>query len=345
MKNNLVKLGILLLVFFLIAFNTVIDFKSYKKEIESKRFSQIDMVKLRSLPLFLEINNFPRGAGDDILFLSKLNEFKNINLSEAENSISNIFFNFIDQDTAYRNISYIDATGQEIVRVYQSNNQTIIVNKNNLQNVAATDYFKRSLVVPSGQVAISSIRLEELDNGVSAPIFKYSTPVYDSKNKLKGVLELTVQADYFLNDIRNFSHNDEKAFLIDAKGMYLANVDQFKEFDSTGKYNFQVDYGEAAKKILNSTDETFLEDESYIYSFQKIIPSLSRFEIYKGSLSKNRATVDDYLILVVVSNKTSVNSAISDIFLEKITVWALQVCIVVLIMTLFYFSYWKQKKI
>lgn len=321
------------------------DFKSYQKELKSNRFSQVDMIKLRALPLFLEINNFPRGAGDDILFVSKLNELKNANFSAVENNLSNIFFNFIDKNFAYRNISYIDTTGQEMVKVYQTNNQTIIASKNDLHNVSSTDYFKRALVVPSGQVVISSIKPEKLDDGIIKPIFRYSTPIYDNNNKFKGILELTVLTDYFLDDIRNFSHNDEVAFLIDAKGMYLANANQFKEFDSTGRYSFQADYGDTAKKILNSANESFFEDQNYIYSFQKIIPSLSRFEVYKGTLSQGKTSVDDYLTLVVVSSKMSVDGIASSLFLEKITAWTLQVFIVVLIMILFIFNYWKEREL
>jgi len=330
-KNSLFRTIILFLLILLFIFNTIVFYSSYKEESRLAYFNYSDMIKFRLMPLFFELNSFSHGAGDDILFLSKLVNFKKDISIQSINRFTDIFINLLSQNKTYYSISFLDTTGQELFKVYQIDDSVKIADKEDLINKGLLDSFKDSLTIEPNQVSISNVQIDTLLDGSKKPVFKYTAPVFNEKNEIYAVLELVVKADYFIEDIRNFSRPNETALLINSKGMYLANNQKHKEFDNSLIYSFQSDYPGILEEILKDEKNNFIEDKNYTYSFQKIVPSLSRFNIYSGSLIGNQSVAEEYLILLVVSDKEQINRTNSSLLFSKSVIWLMQTIMIVFV--------------
>jgi hypothetical protein len=223
----------------------------------------------------------------------------------------------------------VDTTGKEVVKVSNKSAGAKIAEDDQLEDISTTDYFKQASQSLFGQVAISDLFLGEVDD-LKEPFLRYASPIY-SNGKFNGVIVVLVRADYFLDDIRNFSRDGEEAFLVNSKGQYVANADKNKEFDQLAKYNFLLDYPDLAKFIEENPDERYFENSDYIFSFREIVPALNSFETYIGSLAFNQSTAENYWILVIVEDKSEISKSIWSITKEKVFIWVIETLIILLV--------------
>jgi len=323
------KWVIFILLAMLAAFQSVSCFLTFENEAKEKYSRQINMMDQRMLPLFLEINNFPSGSGNDALFLSKLSGLEDINEDENLQKEQDNLLNFADQNKVFSQIIYVDVLGKERIKVENGDSDAKLASIGDLENIAGQDYFLKASETVEGKVIISDLFLGDTGNG-QEPLLRYIAPVYDN-GEFDGAVIMLVRANYFLDDIRNFSRDGEDAFLINSKGQYITCKDRFKEFDSTGEYNFFSDYPDAASLILKNSDSRYFETSTHVFSFRKIIPVLGNFEYYNGSLDSKNSTADNYWILVVIGEKSEISGQISFLLMERIAVLAIQIFIILAI--------------
>ena len=301
-KNFLVGL-IILLFAVLFGFLVTRGFSDLNENSKSYTAAAIDMIDQRTDSIFLSINDFPGNAANNILFLSKLSCFKDVaDDRDSEFSIHGIenikkdFLEFIKQSNAYYQLRYIDEDGYEVIRVdFDGENKYQIIPSGNLQDKSWRYYFNQAMSLDEGEVYISPLDLNIEDgkienrgteeNPVYVPVIRYATPIADSQGNKKGILIANIYADYFLEDIRRFQREEETVFLVNEKGYYLAHPDREKEFAFMlgENNNFYNDYPEAPKEILSDFSKRRVETEDLIFSFRRIYPTVSSFEVHEGS--------------------------------------------------------------
>jgi len=282
---------------------------NYNRELHSYVSSANDMADQRMSTLYYEINDIPRGAGNDVLFLSKLANLKTFindpQSTQAKNNLEQDFKDFLKQNQTYKNIVLINNQGIENLDVYAGNL------KPQAANHSDKDYFTKTISLNRDEVYISELGVDAQGDASSSPVMKYGTPVFgDASTKPAGALIITVNAGYFLDDIRNFARDGEQMVLIDNSGRYLANSDHAKEFFSSGdQYNFSRDYPDVASEVLKNSDGArYAENQSWYFTFRYIRPTISSFEIYNGSKGENY-----YWVLVNINKKDGQNAVIGDI--------------------------------
>lgn len=287
----------------------------------------LDAIDQRMTSLFFELNNFPRSAGNDILFLSRLSSLQyllnsdNTNFKkQKEKDLGGDFLRFIKENTAYYQLRYIDETGYEIIRVDFDSSGYKIISGGKLQDKSWRYYFDQVMKLDEYEVYISSLdlnveygKLENRGNSLSpiyVPVIRYGTPIFDYEGKRKGVVISNIYADYFLEDIRRFQRKGEKVFLIDEEGYYLAHPDMSKEFAFmfSGDANFYRDYSDISREDLADFNKRKTETENFIFSFRHIYPTIGSFELYKGSKKVLGENPDSnyYWTLVSISEKNEV---------------------------------------
>lgn len=291
---------VLLLIF--LAFLAVESYSNLNKNSEGYTAAAIDMIDQRMMSLFFEMNSFPRYAGNDVLFLSRLSSMeKVINSGETELKIQNIkdlendFIEFLKENTAYYQLRYIDEEGNELLKVDFDGDNYRAISEDRLQNQKESYYFKGAMNLDKGEVFVSRLDLDIEDGKLRnagteehpeyVPVIRYATPVFNSEGDRKGIVVSNVHADYFLEDIRRFQREEETAVLIDSEGFYLAHPDREKEFAfMTGREdNFYKDYPEVSEEILSSPTKRSIESENLVFSFRYIHPTAGSFEVHKGS--------------------------------------------------------------
>ncbi len=263
--------------------------------------ASVDMVDQRMNSLFYEINNFPRYPGNDILFLANLSDTKNNNIKTLEND----FLTFIKENTAYAKISYMATDGQTLAAVGFNGKDYQIIPPEKELNDKQADWFGKIISLNKGDVYISHLNRDSVSNNVM-PIIKYGTPVYTDDGILSGLIICSVNANYFLEDIRQSQRKGEEVFLIDNTGQYLAHPDKTKEFSLGSKNgaNFKNDYPAAFEQIAGGSDKRVLEVGDRIFSFRYVYPTASSFAIYKGAGKiTNPASKDYFWVMLSIVNK------------------------------------------
>ncbi|HEY86017.1 MAG TPA: hypothetical protein G4N96_12995, partial [Chloroflexi bacterium] len=95
------------------------------------------------------------------------------------------FLNFAQTRKIYDQIRFIDAEGNEIIRVNTSSGGVLsVVPEENLQNKADRYYFSDSIAIAPGEVFVSPLdlnieqgQIEILPDGSNKPVIRYGTPV------------------------------------------------------------------------------------------------------------------------------------------------------------------------
>lgn len=292
--GNKLFLSYLLLVLFitlsvLILCNSILSIQELTR---AQYAASVDMIDERMNSLFYEINNFPRYAGNDILFLSRLIDSKQ-NIKDLERDL----LTFLKENPVYDQLAYLDTDGQILATVARGDRKPYIQ--------PAADWFNKTLALGSGEVFVSRLSLEQEDSK-STPIIKYGTPVFADNGLKQGLIISHVNAGYFLEDIRRSQREGEEVFLIDNNGQYLAHPDQRKEFAGS----FANDYPEFFRELQANTGQRIIETTDKILSFKYIYPTRGSFAIFKAS----QKTDDSYYwIMVSITGKEEILKGLNDL--------------------------------
>lgn len=311
---------------------------NYQENLKLHSASSLDIIGQRMDSLVFEINNFPRTASGEILFLSSLSSIQNfVNSSELFKDelvgyVEEDFLNFMGGNDAYYQLRYLDLLGNEIVRVDFDGEARRIVPTEELQYKSQRYYFNEVINLDKGDIFISKIDLNlergvlenrgSEENPIYISVLRYATPVFNKMGYTEGMIVSNIYADYFLEDIRRFEKENEIFYLIDENGYYLAHPNRTKEFSFMfdGKYNFKFDYPEVSEKILGLSDDRIIESEDSIFTYKYIFPSLGSFEIHSG-MEKVLGTVPEekqFWVLVGVSDKEEINRGINKLKRNKL---------------------------
>lgn len=318
MKARLRYFSVIILLVALLSFLIAEAMENMTYDVKNYISTVSDVTDQRMSSIYAEIDNLPRGAGNDVLFLSRLvslNKFvfnQDMKSDDLKKEVAKDFMEFLVQNKFYQSLALIRSDGSESFKILQNENGEIEINSQPEKNYAGQNYFEVTKNLDKNEVYISDLVANPNGN---QPIMYYASPIVDDSGKPGGVLLLTVNVNYFLEDIRNFSRPGEELYLVGNDGRYLANPDQNKEFTHSGSQNnFKKDFGQIADKILPISDLRNLENEKYDFTFRYIRPRLSSFEIYKAS--EKTASLDSdknfYWVLASVSDKKDTGVVLAD---------------------------------
>ena len=342
MKNNLLNkkfLMLIILLFFIIllvflGFNGYSNLQQNKKIFEANTFDTIDQ---RLSFLYDDINYFPIGASDDILFLSKTSSMRKVinsgneNLEEGIKELENDFLEFLRGNDMYYKLRYIDENGEERLKVYFDGNDYITAGKAQLENKKGRYYFGDAMSLDEEEVFISIIDLN-FEKGVLenrgtesnpeyVPVIRFATPVFSNEGGQKGIIISSIYADYFLEDIRRAQREGETVVLIEQDGYYLSHPEKDKEFAFMleNNNNFYEDYQDIADQVISLHESSFkhrrIESGGLVFSLRHIHPASASFELFSGSrkvLNEDDPDKEYFWNLVSISEKEIIDKTFKD---------------------------------
>jgi signal transduction histidine kinase len=138
------------------------------------------------------------------------------------------------QKQQYDQIRFLDASGQEVVRVNFNQGQPSIVPDQRLQNQAKHHWFKDALALQNGEVFMSPLDLN-IDFGKIEqplkPVIRFGTPVFDAEGSKRGIVVLNYLADAFLQDLAPAtSLSSGQMSLLNAEGYWLKGTNPEDEW-------------------------------------------------------------------------------------------------------------------
>ncbi|OQY30474.1 MAG: hypothetical protein B6I38_07430 [Anaerolineaceae bacterium 4572_5.1] len=220
------------------------------------------------------------------------------------------FLNFAQTRKIYDQIRFIDAEGNEIIRVNTSSGGVLsVVPEENLQNKADRYYFSDSIAIAPGEVFVSPLdlnieqgQIEILPDGSNKPVIRYGTPVvFDGE--VVGVIVTNVLAKNFLSLLEN---PDSPVYLVDKDGYYLYHQDEEKRWgrDLDTGITLLDDYSAETKQTLLSDEPGTFSSEGKFFAYRPVMASGSpNITWYLGKVQSQREafqSVIDFLVYSVI---------------------------------------------
>lgn len=134
----------------------------------------------------------------------------------------------------YFKVRYIDAQGNELVRVDFKNGRAQVAPSIALQNKVTSRYFIETMKLPKGQVYVSPLNLNRETGQISAPhtpVVRFAVPIFDPAGTRQGMVVVSMLGQYLLDSLPKEDDTIAGRFLMaDQQGFYISHQDSQKTF-------------------------------------------------------------------------------------------------------------------
>jgi len=234
-----------------------------------------------------EIEKSLRVAESDIDFLSQSTTLKSLADARSRRSIIEYtiyrerlieeFYNFANSKKSYSSVIYIDESGKEVVKVVYNWNQTFIATTSALYDVSKEEYFIKTMVLPRGELYVSSLDLTSTITSESGDlIVHYAKPVFDSNGIRRGVVLTSFPAQRVLSPILELSaRSNLNTFILNKQGYYISKVgtSTLSKPYYAGESFIDQYKAQGFLKILSGTSGTISEGSDEIIAYSPVFPS------------------------------------------------------------------------
>ncbi len=185
----------------------------YRAEAESdRRLVRLNESQSIEIQSELVIKDFSL-ARADLNILAETNELKDfleynntdIPLAEAAKElIANEYLSLGSQRQSFDLISFIDISGQEIIRVDFNQDMAVIASAVALKNRASYSWFQNSLKLKLGEIFVSPLELDVEQGQVIIPIkptVRLITPIFDRQGNKRGLIVLNYRGRKIIENL------------------------------------------------------------------------------------------------------------------------------------------------
>lgn len=236
----------------------------------------------------------------------------------------------------YDQMRYLDAGGQEVIRINYNDGKPAIVPRDNLQNKTGRYYFSDTISLNQGEIFVSPLDLNVEHGKLEVPykpIIRYGTPVFDSQGRKKGIILLNYFGKELLQSFRTVIQDSQShsSMLLNRDGYWLKG---FKREDEWGfmlgknTRSFGYDFPEAWRAI-SPTEQGSLLTEQGLFVYATVHPLLGKQSSSTGSAlaharSQQEVMRQDYYWKIVsfVPHATLFGNAFYNQFLYRILLLA-----------------------
>lgn len=254
------QIGYFIISFLIIFLTSFLVLFFLEKEVRATRIEELKrqeqrVVKLenellgRELSMVLSDLHYLHHAYENELYDS--NDYTAISTNWAE---------FSSQRQIYDQIRYIDASGDEKIRINIGKDGGYVVPKEELQNKKDRYYFTETVGLKEESVFVSPLDLN-MERGKieipQKPMIRLSTPLYDDQGSFKGIIVLNYLADNSLQRFRALAENSQgEIILLNSKGYRLSSNDPEMDwnfmFEDKKGNTFEKEYFSEWKSIINN---------------------------------------------------------------------------------------------
>ena len=177
----------------------------------------------------------------------------------------------------YQQIRYIDAVGDELIRVQTTpDDGVLVVADKDLQNKSKSLYVSETLKLKPGEVYYSDVTLNR-EHGViqvpHLPVLRLATPVDINDNHVAGLVVINLSTEKLFAAVHSETSGQQRS-IVDERGYYIKHDDPTKTFglERGVDYRFQNDEPELAAYAAGN-DQYFrqhVQHDNEMDGFQKI---------------------------------------------------------------------------
>jgi diguanylate cyclase (GGDEF)-like protein len=215
-------------------------------------------------------------------------------------TVKSLWSDFAGRESTYDQIRFIDAQGDEVIRINYDAGMGVATEAEELQNKSGRYYFEDSIVLPEGEIYVSKLDLN-MEKGVVElpykPMIRMATPVYGEDGAAKGIVIVNYSAKYMLQYLDELASTAVgELYMMNPDGYWFYNEENSaKEWDFmfTGgeDVTFAAEFPEAWRVIKDLDSGTVWADEG-IFVYKTITP-LGEGAVYKAIQSHYNAFLEE----------------------------------------------------
>ncbi|CAG0123858.1 Diguanylate cyclase DgcM [Rhodocyclaceae bacterium] len=225
--------------------------------------------------------------------------------------VANLFLVLSREAGSYDQVRYIDASGQEVIRVDYNDGSPAIVPQDMLQNKAERYYFRDTLKLNQGETFVSPLDLNIEHDRLEMPykpVIRFGTPVFDSQGNKKGVILLNYLGGELIQFFRNSMKmgDGHSAMLLNRDGYWLSSSrpeDEWGFMLGRSERTFGHDFP-AEWRDISAGEQGALRTAKGLFIYTTVYPlSLGQHSSTGSALarapSERDLTAEDYLWKIV----------------------------------------------
>ena len=201
---------------------------------------------------------------------------------------------FSEQQGIYDKISFVQADGEELVRVNYEQGTALIADEEELTNKSDSIYFSEPMSLPEGSVYVSSLVLKTKDGKVEEPyrpIMRFSEPVFSDNGDILGVIILNYLAEETLGNFRDLAeHSEGEMMLLNEEGYWLSSPDEKYDwsfmFPDFKVQNFGKYFPEEWERIYGSSGQMMTAKGLFTYTYV-LLDDKMKYKIAEGADQEN----------------------------------------------------------
>lgn len=187
-----------------------------------------------------------------------------------------IFAAFLNgKHNQYNQLCYLNEQGNELAKVAMVEGTVKVTPRDKLRKKTEYPYVAEAIRLREGEVYYANVRLNRVDGDLIRPhlaSLQIATPVYDARNNARGLIVMTLSAQWLFSNIVP-AVPDVKKYLLNQDGYFLVHPDRTKEFgfDLGFKYTINNEYPMISEEMLaTESDISYHGEFKHIWGFQKI---------------------------------------------------------------------------
>jgi diguanylate cyclase (GGDEF)-like protein/PAS domain S-box-containing protein len=258
----------------------------------------------------------------DLLILSEDHNLQKFLVSASDRDrqiLEQEYLVFSKYKTIYDQVRFLDARGQEQVRVNFNQGHPTVVPQVDLQDKGQRYYFRDTYQLKAGEMFVSPLDLN-IENQVIElpfkPMIRFGTPVYQTANQPAGIVLLNYQAGILLQRLKNVLQSSvNQPMLLNAAGYWLMAPNPEDEWGFMLEHEqrtFAHVYPELWP-ILQQQAQGQIHTNAGIFTFRSFYPLIASMISSTGSAhatgtSQRLANPDQYMWKIVAWVPNSVVS-------------------------------------
>ena len=197
----------------------------------------------------------------------------------------------------YDQVRYLDASGQEVIRINYNDGKPAIVPREQLQNKFGRYYFDDTIKLNAGEIFVSPLDLNIEQGSLEIPhkpMIRFGTPVFDSAGRKKGIILLNYFGDKLLQKFHEKDGDDQEKdhhshMLLNRDGYWLHSdrpEDEWGFMLGKKERTFGHDFPEVWRAI-SATERGTLRTDQGLFTYTTFYPMLPKQHSSTGSALAN----------------------------------------------------------
>ncbi len=194
---------------------------------------------------------------------------------------------FLDSKNIYYKIRFIDTSGEEKIRINYMQEGSYVSKIEKLQNKQDRYYFQNTIGLKKAQIYVSKLDLN-IENGEIQlpiqPIIRFSMAVFGKDGGLKGIIVLSYNANFLLEDYKDSSlASHGNVYLLNADGYWLLN-DKRKDkewafmYEDKESVSFTNEFPDEWESMNKNSSGTIITNNG-LFAYKSIAP----YSVFDGS--------------------------------------------------------------